>query len=48
VVVACEPAAVEEMGFGLSDEVGSAVERAVDVVLDTARELIAEAAVARG
>jgi hydrogenase maturation protease len=47
VVVACEPAVVEEMGFGLSDEVASAVDRAVDVVLETTAELIAEAASAR-
>jgi hydrogenase maturation protease len=39
VVIACEPAEVEELGFGLSAEVGSAVERAVEVVLETAGEL---------
>jgi len=39
VVIACEPADVEEMGFGLSAEVGSAVERAVEVVLETAGDL---------
>jgi hydrogenase maturation protease len=38
-VVACEPAEVEELGFGLSPDVGSAVERAVKLVLETAREL---------
>lgn len=48
VVVACEPAVVEEMGFGLSAEVEGAVDRAVEVVLDTARELIAEAALTQG
>jgi hydrogenase maturation protease len=47
VVVACEPAVVEEMGFGLSDQVAEAVERAVGVVLETAAELIAEAALAQ-
>jgi hydrogenase maturation protease len=39
VVIACEPAVVEEMGFGLSADVLSAVERAVDLVLETAVEL---------
>jgi hydrogenase maturation protease len=48
VVVACEPAVVEEMGFGLSDEVAAAVDSAVDVVMTTVGELIAEAAPQRG
>jgi hydrogenase maturation protease len=39
VVIACEPAVVEQMGFGLSADVSSAVERAVDLVLETAVEL---------
>ncbi|HEY4452110.1 MAG TPA: hydrogenase maturation protease [Solirubrobacteraceae bacterium] len=39
VVVACEPADVEELGFGLSGEVSEAVERAVELVLETAAEL---------
>ena len=39
VVVACEPANVEEMGLGLSDEVAASVDRAVKVVLDTVEEL---------
>jgi hydrogenase maturation protease len=39
VVIACEPAVVDEMGFGLSADVSSAVERAVDLVLETALEL---------
>ena len=39
VVIACEPANVEEMGWGLSEQVEAAVERAVDVVLDTIAEL---------
>ena len=47
VVVACEPAVVEEMGFGLSDDVAAAVNRAADVVLETTAELIAEAALAQ-
>ena len=47
-VVACEPAVVEEMGFGLSDEVGGAVDAAVGVVMATLDELVAEAAAQRG
>jgi hydrogenase maturation protease len=47
VVVACEPAVVEQMGFGLSDEVAAAVDSAVDVVMTTVDELIAEAALQR-
>lgn len=43
VVIACEPAEVEEMGFGLSLEVQSAVERAIELVLETAEELRASA-----
>jgi hydrogenase maturation protease len=39
VVIACEPAEVQEPGFGLSAEVRSAVERAVELVLETADEL---------
>jgi hydrogenase maturation protease len=42
-VVACEPAVVEEMGFGLSAEVSAAVDRAVEVVLETVDELVADA-----
>ena len=37
VVIACEPAVVEEMGIGLSDEVAAAVEGAVDLVLSRSR-----------
>jgi hydrogenase maturation protease len=40
-VVACEPAVVEEMGFGLSAEVEGAVDAAVDVVMETLGELAA-------
>jgi hydrogenase maturation protease len=39
VVIACEPATVDEMGFGLSADVRSAVEGAVDLVLETAVEI---------
>jgi hydrogenase maturation protease len=39
VVLACEPAEVEEMGIGLSDEVGAAVERAVELVVETIAEV---------
>jgi hydrogenase maturation protease len=44
-VIACEPAEVEEMGWGLSEEVESAVDRAVELVLETASGLLAGAAV---
>jgi hydrogenase maturation protease len=46
VIVACEPAQVEEMGMGLSDEVERAVDAAVGVVLDTIDELRTDAAYA--
>jgi hydrogenase maturation protease len=39
VVVACEPADVAEMGWGLSDQVKDAVQRAVDLVLATIEDL---------
>ena len=39
VVIACEPAEVEEMGIGLSDEVAAAVERAVALVESTIAEV---------
>ena len=35
VVIACEPADVEELGLGLSDEVSAAVDRAVELVEST-------------
>jgi hydrogenase maturation protease len=38
-IVACEPTAVGEMGWGLSDEVAGAVDRAVELVLQTVEEL---------
>jgi hydrogenase maturation protease len=44
VVIACEPADVEEMGWGLSDVVSGAVDRAVDLVFETLEELRAEPA----
>jgi hydrogenase maturation protease len=43
-VIACEPAEVEELGFGLSPSVQSAIERAVELVLVTAEELRRDAA----
>lgn len=46
VVVACEPAEVEEMGIGLSPEVERAVEGAVGLVLETVVELGTDAAYA--
>jgi hydrogenase maturation protease len=42
IVIACEPAEVEEMGWGLSDEVRDAVDRAIDLVVETVGELRAE------
>ena len=39
IVVACEPAEVEEVGIGLSPSVEAAVERAVGLVEDTVEEL---------
>jgi hydrogenase maturation protease len=45
-VVACEPAHVEEMGIGLSEQVERAVSGAVDLVLETVRELTTDAAYA--
>jgi hydrogenase maturation protease len=39
VVIACEPADVEEMGWGLSDAVSGAIDRAVDLVFETLEEL---------
>ena len=43
VVIACEPADVEEMGWGLSQPVRDAIERAVDLVVETVAELRADA-----
>ena len=44
VLVACEPQTIEEMGVGLSDVVEEAVDRAVDLVIETAKELTTDAA----
>jgi len=44
VVVACEPAAVEEMGLELSPQVSAAVEGAVSLVLEQIAELQTDAA----
>jgi hydrogenase maturation protease len=44
VVIACEPEAVEEMGWGLTDTVQGAVQRAVDLVVETIGELRTDAA----
>ena len=46
VVVACEPAEVEEMGLGLSPEVERAVDGAVDHVIETIGQLGSDAAYA--
>ena len=46
VVIACEPASVEEMGLGMSPEVEAAVERAVALVVETVDELQDDAAYA--
>lgn len=39
VVIACEPSEVQDMGWGLSDEVHAAVDRAVALVVQTVDEL---------
>jgi hydrogenase maturation protease len=39
VVIACEPSDVAEMGWGLSDQVRGAVDRAVGLVVETVTEL---------
>jgi hydrogenase maturation protease len=41
-VIACEPQDVTEVGLGLSEPVAAALERAADLVLETASELQAE------
>ena len=45
-VVACEPTSVGEMGIGLSDEVGRAVDAAVELVAETIAGLGTDAAYA--
>src|SRR6202035_1418835 len=42
VVIACEPGDGEEMGWGLSETVSDAVDRAVDLVLETLGDLRAD------
>jgi hydrogenase maturation protease len=44
VIVACEPQTIEQMGVGFSPVVEEAVDRAVDLVLETARELLTDEA----
>ena len=43
VVVACEPATVEEMGMGLSPQVGAVVSKAVAVVIEQIEQLKGDA-----
>jgi hydrogenase maturation protease len=42
-VVACEPEAVEDVGFGLSEPVGGSVARAADIVLETVADVMRDA-----
>jgi hydrogenase maturation protease len=42
-VIACEPESVEDVGLGLSDVVGAAVQQAADLVLQTIAELSSDA-----
>ncbi len=44
VVIACEPGDVEEMGLGLTPTVEAAVDRAVELVRSTLRELLTDEA----
>ncbi len=44
IIIACEPAEIEEMGWGLSEQVKDAVQRAVDLVIETIDELRTDAA----
>ena len=46
IVVACEPAEVEDMGIGLTEQVERAVEGAVDLVAETIETLRSDAAYA--
>ena len=43
-VIACEPAVVEDVGLGLTPPVEAAVERAIELVLETIAELRTDAA----
>ena len=47
-MIACEPGTVEEMGLELSPAVADAVDRAVDLVLETVDELLGDAAWEQG
>jgi hydrogenase maturation protease len=42
VVIACEPAEVEDVGWGLSQEVAGAVDRAIELVMTTVADLQSE------
>jgi hydrogenase maturation protease len=46
VIIACEPLTIEEMGVGLSPVVEEAVDRAVELVLEQAKELLTDEAYA--
>jgi hydrogenase maturation protease len=46
VIIACEPLTIEEMGVGLSPVVAEAVDRAVELVLEQAKELLTDEAYA--
>ena len=48
VVIACEPAEVEDMGMGLTEQVEHAVDGAVALVVETIEELRTDAAYAGG
>jgi hydrogenase maturation protease len=48
VVIACEPAEVEDMGIGLSEQVEGAVDGAAGLVVETIEELRTDAAYASG
>jgi hydrogenase maturation protease len=48
VVIACEPSSVGEVGWGLSEPVQGALDRAVELVLNTVEELRSDAAYAEG
>jgi hydrogenase maturation protease len=44
VVIACEPADVEEMGIGLTPQVSTAVDAAIELVSETVQELTSQVA----
>jgi hydrogenase maturation protease len=48
VVIACEPAEVEDMGMGLTEQVEQAVDGAVALVVETIEELRTDAAYTGG